>query len=196
MYLGVPAFSQPWRSCGTAPARTLHPVPSHPVLTIPSRQVTIPSHPIPSHTSVEGCRSLTRTIHTFIWVCQPLPRRGAPAARLRLTHPIPSHPIPSRPIQSHPVRSPYHTIPYHTIPSHLVWKGAAACHGRGTHVPGCASPLPGVAFLRHGSGAHNTSHPISSRPVQSHPVRSPSHTIPYYPIASHLVCKGAAACHG
>ena len=100
------------------------------------------------------------------------------------------------PSQSHPVRSPYQTIPYHTIPYHLVWKGAAACQGRGTHVPGCASPLPGVALLRHGSGAHNASHPISSRPVQSHPVRSPYHTIPYHTIPYHVVWKGAAACQG
>ena len=117
--LGVVCLSQAWRCCGTAPARTMHPIPSHPV----------PSNNIPSGH------------HTI----------------------------------------PYHTIPYHTIPS------AVACHGWGTHVPGCASPPPGVALLRHGFGAHNTSHPIPSRPVQSHPVRSPSHPIPYHTIPSHPI---------
>ena len=330
MYLAVPALSQAWRSRGTAPARTIHPIPSHPV---PSNPILSGHHPIPYHTihlipsSVEGCRSSSWLGHTCIWVCQPSPRRGAPAARLRRAQYIPSHLIPSRPIPSCQVTIPYHTIPYHLIPSsvegcrssswlghtctwvcqpsprrgapaarlrraqyipshlipsrpipscqvtipshpipyhlipssvegcrssswlghtciwvcqpsprrgapaarlrraqyipshlipsrpipscqvtihpsihpissHLVWKGAAARHGWGTHVSGCASPLPGVALLRHGSGAHNTSHPISSRPVQSHPVRSPSHPIPYHPISSHLVWKGAAARHG
>ena len=256
---------QPSPRCGAPAARLRRAqyIPSHliPSSPIPSCQVTIPSHPIPYHlipSSVEGCRSSSWLGHTCIWVCQPSPRRGAPAARLRRAQYIPSHlipsrpipscqvtipshtisshlvwkcaaarhgwgthvsgcasplpgvallrhgsgahntshPISSRPVQSHPVRSPSHTIPYHTISSHLVWKGAAARHGWGTHVPGCASPLPGVALLRHGCGAHNTSHHISSRPVQSHPVRSPSHPIPYHTISSHLVWKGAAACHG
>ena len=189
---------QPSPRCGAPAARLRRAqyIPSHliPSRPIPSCQVTIPSHPIPYHlipSSVEGCRSLSWLGHTCIWVCQPSPRRGAPAARLRRAQYIPSHLIPSRPIPSCQV-----TIPSHPISSHLVWKGAAARHGWGTHVSGCASPLPGVALLRHGSGAHNTSHPISSRPVQSHPVRSQSHPIPYHPIPYHLVWKGAAACHG
>ena len=186
----------PRRGAPAARLRRARYIPSHliPSRPIPSCQVTIPSHPIPSHlipSSVEACRSLSWLEHTCTWLCQPSPRRGAPAARLRRAQYIPSHLIPSRPIPSCQV-----TIPSHTISSHLVWKGAAARHGWGTHVSGCASPLPGVALLRHGSGAHNTSHPISSRPVQSHPVRSPSHTIPYHPISSHLVWKGAAARHG
>ena len=101
--------------------------------------------------------------------------------------------------QSCPILDPTHaipTIPYHTTPYRQVWKGAAAWLGQGTYLSGCASPCPGVAILRHSSGAHNTSHPISSRHVQSHPVRSPSHPIPSHPISSHLVWKGAAARHG
>ena len=195
--LGVPALSQAWRSCGTAPARTIHPIPSHPV---PSNPILSGHHPIPSIPSISSHLVWKGAAARHGWgthvsgCASPLPgvallRHGSGAHNT-------SHPISSRPVQSHPVRSPSHPIPYHPIPYHLVWKGAAARHGWGTHVPGCASPLPGVALLRHGSGAHNTSHPISSRPVQSHPVRSPSHTIPYHTISSHLVWKGAAARHG
>ena len=75
---GAPA-AQFWR----AQYIPSHLIPSRP---IPSRQVTIRSHPIPSHlipSSVEECRSLSWLRHTCTWVCQPSPRRGAPAARLR-----------------------------------------------------------------------------------------------------------------
>ena len=51
-----------------------------------------------------GCRRLSRPRHTFIWVCQLLPRRGAPAARLRRTHLISSHPISSHPVPSNPIQ--------------------------------------------------------------------------------------------
>ena len=120
MYLGVPALSQAWRSCGTL--RRAQYIPSHliPSRPIPSRQVTIPSHPIPSHlipSSVEECRSLSWLRHTCTWVCQPSPRRGAPAARLRRAQYIPSHLIPSRPIPSRQVTIPSHPIPSHLIPS-------------------------------------------------------------------------------
>ena len=120
MYLGVPAFSQPWRSCGTAPAHTSHPIPSHPVRSnpIPSGHHTIPYHTIPYHSSsVVGCRSLSWQGHTCTWLCQPSPRRGAPAARLRRAQYIPSHLIPSRPIPSRQVTIPYHTILSHRISS-------------------------------------------------------------------------------
>ena len=61
------------------------------------------------------------------------------------------------------------------------------CVGMKTHVFGCASPFPGVALLRHSSGAHNTSHPISSvlsNPIPSGQVTIPSHPIPSHPISS------------
>ena len=118
MYLGVPAFSQPWRSCGTAPARTLHPVPSHPVLTIPSRQVTIPSHPIPSHPVWKGAAACLGDTHIYLGVTTLAQAwRSCGTAPAHTSHPIPSHPIPSHPIPSRQVTIPYHTIPYHTIPS-------------------------------------------------------------------------------
>ena len=194
MYLGVPALSQAWHSCGTAPAH-IHPIPSHPVPSNPipagHRSHPIPSHPIPSHlvrkgaaayhgrsTPISGCAS------TFQGVA--LLRHSSSAHNT-------SHPISS--VLSNPIPAGHHPIPSHPIPSHLVWKGAAFCQDWGAHVSGCASPFPGVALLRHSSGAH-TSHPISSRPVQSHPGRSPSHPIPSHPIPCHLVRKGAAAYHG
>ena len=174
-------------------AHTSHPISSRPVQSHPGRSPShpIPSHPIPCHlvrkgaaayhgrgTPISGCAS------TFQGVA--LLRHSSGAHNT-------SHPISS--VLSNPIPSGHHPIPSHPIPSHLVWKGAAFCQDRGTHVSGCASPFPGVALLRHSSGAH-TSHPISSRPVQSHPGRSPSHPIPSHPIPSHLVRKGAAAYHG
>ena len=45
--LGVVCLSQAWRCCGTAPARTIHPIPSHPV---PSNRIPSDHHPIPYHT--------------------------------------------------------------------------------------------------------------------------------------------------
>ena len=145
---------------------TSHPISSRHVQSHPVRS---PSHPILSHlipSSVEVCRSLSWLRHTFTWLYQPSP--GVALLRHSSGANNTSHPVSSRHVQSHPIRSPSHPIPSCPISSHLVWKGAAACHGWGTHASGCASPLLGVALLRHSSGANNTSHPISSRPVQSH----------------------------
>ena len=118
MYLGVPALFQAWCSCGTAPARTLHPVPSHSVLTIPSRQVTISSHPIPSHLVWKGAAAcLGRNAH--VSGCDnPCP--GVALLRHGSGSHISSHPIPSHLVPSNLIPSGHHTIPSHTIPYHTI----------------------------------------------------------------------------
>ena len=147
---------------------------------VTSRQVTIPSHLISSHpiSSRRVPHSAKTGAHMHLSV--PALFQAWHSCGTALAHTI--HPISSHPVLSNPIPSGHHPIPYHTIPCHLVCKGAAAYHGRGTHVSGCANPFQGVALLRHSSGAHNTSHSISSHHVQSHPVRSPSHPIPPLPL--------------
>ena len=178
MYLGVPAFSQPWHSCGTAPARTLHPVPSHPVLTIPSRQVTIPSHPIPSHPVWKGAAAcLGRNTH-LSGCDNPCP--GVALLRHGSGSHIPSHLIPSHPIPSRQVTIPYHTIPSHTIPSSV--EGCRSLPRQGHICTWLCQPSPrrGAPVARLRRAQYIPSHLIPSRPIPSRQVTIPYHTIPYH----------------
>ena len=163
-----------------------HPIPSRP---IPSCQVTIPSHTIPYHlipSSVEGCRSSSWLGHTCTCLCQPSPRRGAPAARLRRAQYIPSHPIPSRPIPSRQVTIPYHTTPYHLIPSSVEGCRSSSWVGHTCTWLCQPSPRRGAPAARLQRAQYIPSHPIPSRPIPSCQVTIPSHTIPYHLIPSNV----------
>ena len=88
MYLGVPALSKEWRSCGTAPAHTIHPIPSHPPVTsnlVPSGHHTIPYHTIPYHTI--PCH-LVRKGATACHGRATLRLGGAPLSHVRWSMPI------------------------------------------------------------------------------------------------------------
>ena len=157
MYLAVPALSQAWRSCGTAAARTIHPIPSHPV---PSNPILSGHHPMAgarTHTSDPPAGKLIVKVHThkrgwrlkmrwvtsrdYVWVSAP-------------HHTTPHHTTPLNTTPHH--TTPHHSTPHHTTPHHTTLHHT---HAR-THIYTHAHTTP------HHTTPHHTTPHVSARCCQ------------------------------